>query len=165
MMIPYALRRGLGLCATTLPLLFSLAGAGHGGNGGAHISNTPPTNPPDATVFLSCGAGEQPPLPDPHQTVCESLHQALSVNFPTQTFLLISPSDRPGHNCDHALWITLHITRADSHIIDAHLEWSEAGSAIVAGPTVTLSVLDRPLTPTLFPSLAKSLIKNSALPL
>ena len=161
----YTLRRGLAASATALPLVFSLAGTGHGGNAGEQSKGTSPDELPAESVILSCGPAAQPAPSDPQHTVCKSLHQALVTSFPSHDFQRLPCSGPIEYGRDHGLWITLHITRADSHFIDAHLEWSEAGSAAITGPTVTLSVLDRPLTPRLYPSLAKSLIKNSALPL
>ncbi len=161
----HILRWGLGACAVALPLVFSLADTGHGSNAGGQSKDTPPGETPAASVLLSCGTGTQPALPDPQHAICKSLHQALETSFPSHVFQCLPYFDSTEPGRDYELWITLHITRADSHIIDAHLEWTKAGSATITGPTVTLSVLDRPLTPRLYPSLAKSLIKNSALPL
>ncbi len=153
------LRWGLGACAAAFPLVFSLSGTNHGGTDSLTGKN------PAAVVILSCGPSNQPNLLDPHHALCETLHQTLATTFPDYVFQRLSSADPSPQNPDHELWITLHITRADTHFMDAYLEWSEAGSEAITGPTVTLSVLDRPLTPALYPSLARSLIKNSALPL
>lgn len=169
----YILRFALGACAgacmTAMPVFFSIAEAGSSG-----ASNSNDTAPD--LVFLSCATDPQ----SPQQTaVCGALHQALSDGFPAQKFVIIPPSPPPpsappehtegtkitGPTDEAGLIIVLHITRADSHTIDAHLEWTQTTTAAIIGPTVTLSVLDRPLTATLYPSLAKSLIKNSRLPL
>lgn len=161
----FALGACAGVCVAALPVVFAMAEAGNSGRA--------PNSP--VPVVLSCNPAPQPAV---CQAVGAALHQALSDSFPAQIFLFppapvpppaspsTPPSGSPSKLPDNTgLRIQLHITRADSHTIDAHLVWTQAKAAAIIGPTVTLSVLDRPLTATLYPSLAKSLIKNSPLPL
>jgi len=152
------LRWGIGACAAAFPLVFSMSDANQGG------VDSLPDKTPAALVFLSCGPFNQPSLPNPHHALCETLHQTLTTTFPDYVFQRLSSADPLQQGPDHGLWITLHVTRADPHFMDAYLQWREPGSEAITGPTVTLAVLDRPLAPTHYPSLARSLIKSSALP-